>query len=318
MHGTLSYRHRVITDEDLDFIRKLISDNPSSSRRDLSKKLCEGWNWVQANGTLRDMVCRSMMLMLHRRGLIELPPVRWVNRNGLAERNKPQAISIDETPLDVRFADLGPLEVRQVRRSAEEPLFNSLIEQYHYLGYSQPVGEHLKYLVYGDGRPLACVAWSSAPRHLGSRDRFIGWDPNARRANIALLAYNTRFLILPWVRVPHLASHLLGRMARIVSADWQRLYGHPIYWLETFIDPQRFRGTCYRAANWIELGMTTGRGKDDLTHRANRPLKQVLGYPLVKDFRQRLSQEREPASPPVAATRALLPGQLALPLESIV
>jgi Domain of unknown function (DUF4338) len=132
-------------------------------------------------------------------------------------------------------------------------------------------------------------AWSSAPRHLGSRDRFIGWQAKARLANIGLLAYNTRFLVLPWVSVPHLASHILGRMARTLSVDWQRLYGHPIYYLETFIDPQRFAGTCYRAANWKVLGVTTGRGKDDLTHKANRPIKQVLGYPLVKDFRQRLS-----------------------------
>jgi hypothetical protein len=300
MHGPLSYRHRVITDEDLVFIRRLIADNPGSSRRALSKKLCQAWNWVQANGALRDMVCRSMMLMLHRRGLIELPPVRRVYRNYLAERRKPEAVDIDQAPLSMSLAELGPLRLRQVRRTPEEPLFNGLVEPYHYLGYTQPVGEHLKYLVYAAGRPVACVAWSSAPRHLGSRDRFIGWDGAARRANIALLAYNTRFLILPWVRVPHLASHVLGRMARAISPDWQRVYGHPIYWLETFVDPQRFRGTCYRAANWVELGVTTGRGKDDQTHRPNRPIKQVLGYALVKDFRQRLSRL------PVASTPASL------------
>jgi hypothetical protein len=140
------------------------------------------------------------------------------------------------------------------------------------------------------GRPIACVAWSSAPRHLGSRDRFIGWDKQARLKNIKLLAYNTRFLILPWVKVPHLASHILGRMGRTISGDWQRVYAHPIYFAETFIDPQRFAGTCYRAANWTVLGETTGRGKDDLAHKANRSIKQVLGYPLVKDFRKRLSQ----------------------------
>ncbi|HYN63343.1 MAG TPA: Druantia anti-phage system protein DruA, partial [Candidatus Limnocylindrales bacterium] len=177
-----------------------------------------------------------------------------------------------------------------VRRTPEETMFNSLLQQHHYLGYSQPVGEHLKYLVYAAGRPIACMAWSSAPRHLGSRDRFIGWGPQARLRNIRLLAYNTRFLILPWVRVAHLASHILGRMARMLSSDWQRLYGHPIYFVETFIDPQRFRGTCYRAANWTLLGLTTGRGKDAPTRAANRSIKQVLGYALVKDFRQRLSQ----------------------------
>ena len=289
MQRPLSYRHRVITDDDLVFIRKLIADHPGSSRWALSKKLCEAWNWVQANGALRDMVCRGMMLMLHRQGLIELPPVRPTPR-GLGIRRGPVLVSVDEAPLQASLADLGPLQVRQVRRTPEEALFNSLLAQHHYLGYSGPVGEHLKYLVYAQERPMACLAWSSAPRHLGSRDRFIGWDKQARLKNIKLLAYNTRFLILPWVTVAHLASHILGRVTRTLSTDWQRLYAHPIYFVETFIDPQRFRGTCYRAANWTLLGETTGRGKDAPTHQANRSIKEVLGYPLVNDFRQRLSQ----------------------------
>ena len=290
MQKALSYRHRVITDEDVVFIRKLIAEHPGSSRRQLSKKLCEAWNWVQANGAPRDMVCRGLMLMLHREGLIELPPVRWVPRNPMVDRSQPARVSVDEAPLQSRFAELGPLEVRQVRRTPDEALFNSLLKHHHYLGYTRPVGEHLKYLVFAQGRPVACVAWCSAPRHLGSRDRFIGWDKQARLKNIGLLAYNTRFLVLPWVTVPHLASHILGRIARMLSADWQRLYGHPIYFVETFIDPQRFRGTCYRAANWTVLGSTTGRGKDAPTRQANRSIKQVLGYPLVKEFRQRLSE----------------------------
>jgi hypothetical protein len=230
------------------------------------------------------------MLKLHRAGLIELPPVRYVPPNPLAERRPPLMISVDPQPLQVSLAEIQPLQVRQVRRTADEALFNSLLEQYHYLGYRQPVGEHLKYLVLAHGRPLACLAWSSAPRHLGSRDRFIGWSVAARRQNIRLLAYNTRFLILPWVKVAHLASHLLGRMARALSGDWERLYGHPIYFVETFVDRARFRGTCYRAANWICLGPTTGRGKDAPTWTPNRPVKEVLGYPLTPDFRQRLCE----------------------------
>ena len=289
MERTLSYRHRVITDADLVFIRQLIAAHPESSRWGLSKKLCEAWNWVQANGALRDMVCRGLMLMLHREGLIELPPVRRTTRNPLVERNQPALVSVDQAPLQGRLIELGPLTVRQVRRTPEEALFNSLLEQHHYLGYTHPVGEQLKYLVYAGSRAVACVAWSSAPRHLGSRDRHIGWGAPARLRNIRLLAYNTRFLILPWVTVPHLASHILGRMARTLSADWQRLYGHPIYFIETFIDPQRFRGTCYRAANWTVLGVTTGRGKDAPSQQANRSIKEVLGLALVKDFRQRLS-----------------------------
>ena len=290
MQTTLSYRHRVITEEDIVFIRKLIAEHPGSSRWGLSKKLCEAWNWVQANGALRDMVCRGLMLMLHREGLIELPPVRRVTRNPLLDRSPPVLVSVDEAPLQAKLCEFQPLEFRQVRRTPEEALFNNLLEQYHYLRYAQPVGEHLKYLVYAQGRPIACLSWSSAPRHLGSRDRFIGWCPQARLKNIRLLAYNSRYLILPWVRVEHLASHLLARMAKVLSLDWQRVYGHPIYFLETFIDPQRFRGTCYRAANWIYLGDTTGRGKDDRTHQPNRSIKQVLGYPLTRDFRQRLWQ----------------------------
>jgi Domain of unknown function (DUF4338) len=304
MQAKLSYRHRVITDADLVLIRQLIAENPQCSRRRLSEKLCRAWNWVQPNGALRDMVCRGMMLMLHRRGLIELPPVRQVGRSSLREgggRDKPEALSVEHTPLSMSLAELGPLQIRQVRRTPEEALFNGLLQQHHYLGYSQPVGEHLKYLVYARGRPIACVAWSSAPRHLGSRDRFIGWGAQARLANIRLLAYNTRFLILPWVRVPHLASHILGRMARMLSADWQQLYAHPIYFVETFIDPQRFAGTCYRAANWTVMGQTTGRGKAAPTRAVNRSIKQVLGYALVKDFRQRLSLPDSMAARPLGA-----------------
>jgi hypothetical protein len=290
MHGALNHRHRLITDDDFVFIRRLIAEHPGCSRNELSKKLCQAWNWVQANGALRDQVCRSMMLELHREGHIELPPVRFVPRNPLAQRSAAELVQVDEAPLGSSLADLGTIELRQVRRTPEEALFNSLLQQHHYLGYVQPVGEHLKYLVHACGRPIACAAWSSAPRHLGSRDRYIGWSAQARLANIRLLAYNTRFLVLPWVRVPHLASHLLGRMTRALSAEWQRVYGHPIYFVETFVDPQRFAGTCYRAANWIHLGVTTGRGKNDMTKRANRPIKHVLGYALAKDFRQRLWQ----------------------------
>jgi len=144
--------------------------------------------------------------------------------------------------------------------------------------------------VWAHGRPLAGLAWSSAPRHLGSRDRYIGWSGEARRRNLRFLAYNTRFLILPWVRVEHLASHILSQMAARISADWEQIYGHPIYFLETFVDPERFRGTCYRAANWVLMGQTTGRGKDDQTGRPNRSIKQVLGYSLHRRFRQLLSE----------------------------
>jgi hypothetical protein len=282
------YRGRAIREEDILYIRALIERYPKESRRKLSTRLCEAWQWRQANGALRDMVCRGMLLMLERAGQIALPPVSYVRHNPLSRRSRPEPVLIDKTPIEDRLRKLQPLEFEQVRRTAQEPLLNSLMEQHHYLGYEQPVGEHLKYLVWAQGRPVACLAWSSAPRHIGSRDRYIGWNAAARRSRIRFIAYNTRFLILPWVRVEHLASHILGRMAARISADWQQMYGHPIYFLETFIDPERFRGTCYRAANWVLMGRTTGRGKQSNSYVPNRSIKEVLGYPLTKRFRELL------------------------------
>lgn len=290
MQEPFAYRGWAVTEKDIEFIRELIAENPAASRRRLSALLCEAWNWTQPNGAPRDMICRGLMLELHRAGHIELPPVRFVPKNPLAKRARPQQLPLlDTSPVRGSVPELGPFDFLQVRRTARESLFNSLIETYHYLGYTQPVGEHLKYMVYAQGQPLACFAWSSAPRHLGPRDRFIGWSAEARKNNIRFVAYNSRFLVLPWVEVRYLASHLLGRMARRLSGDWERMYGHPVYFLETFVHAERFKGTCYRAANWVYLGQTTGRGKNDQTNRPNRPLKDVLGYPLHKRFRELLS-----------------------------
>jgi hypothetical protein len=280
-----TYRGRSVNKNDIDFINKLIRNNPDDSRWKLSKKLCRAWNWVQPNGTLRDMVCRGLMLELHRAGHIRLPDKKCNPQNPFLQRKTPVKIEIDQTPFDTDLSHIRPLVFCQVRRDAAEKLFNSLIQHYHYLGYCHPVGEHLKYMVYAHERPIACLAWSSAPRHIGSRDRFIGWSKAVRIKNLHLLAYNTRFLILPWVRVPHLASHILARMARILPMDWNGIYCHPVYYLETFIDKTRYAGTCYKAANWIYLGDTTGRGKNDHTNKPNRSIKAVWGYPLTRNFR---------------------------------
>jgi len=292
MEVKVRYRGHEITDADLASIRELIAAHPGASRCAVSRKLCEAWRWVQPNGNLRDMVARGLLLKLHRAGLIELPPVRYHPPNPFIVRAKPEPVGIDQTPIDGTLAEIRPLEFRLVRRTSEEPVFNGLMEEHHYLGYVQPVGEHLKYMVFALGRPVACLAWSSAPRHLGPRDRFIGWSPEARRRNIRLLAYNTRFLILPWVKVPHLASHILGRMARDLPKDWQRIYGHPVVYLETFVNPDRNRGTCYLAANWTKLGRTTGRGNNAPTKKPRVPVKEILGYPLSKHFRQLLGEVR--------------------------
>ena len=284
----LRYRGREISDGDIEFIRELIARHRGKSRRKLSEELCREWGWVQPNGELRSMVCRGMMLALHRAGHIELPAVRRVIANPLVVRSRPAPVLVDRTPWEGSLKELGPLTVEQVRRTGKEKIYNGLMEQYHYLKYTQPVGEHLKYVIEAGGRPVALLGWSSAPRHLGCRDRYIGWSQEARLRNIRYLAYNTRFLVLPWFRAAHLASHLLGRMAKVVARDWERVYGHRVYFLETFVDPERFRGTSYRAANWVYLGRTTGRGKDSESKRPNRSIKEVLGYPLHKRFRELL------------------------------
>jgi hypothetical protein len=289
MDLAIQYRGRVATPEDVTFINNLIKDNPNDSRRALSLKLCKAWNWRQPNGQWRDMVCRGFMLELHRTGYIQLPAKKFTPNNPLINRKPPESIPVDQSPLSTSLNQVRPLRFLQVRRNGNEKLFNSLIATYHYLGYCQPVGEHLKYMVFTGKRPLACLSFSSAPRHIRCRDQFIGWDADTRKKNLSFMAYNTRFLVLPWVNIKCLASHILAQVVRILPEDWQRLYHHRVYYLETFVDTQRFKGTCYKAANWICLGKTTGRGKNDQTGKPNRSLKAVYGYPLVKDFRKRLA-----------------------------
>jgi len=293
MEAVLTYRGKRITQEDVAFIRGLIAQNPEDSRRSLSAKLCQAWNWRQANGALRDMVCRGLMLTLHRAGHIELPAPRWEPANPLVYRKKPAPVEIEPYPIEGPLSSILPLEIRQVRRTSLEKLCNSLIDQYHYLGYCQPVGEHLNYLVFAGQRPIACMIYSSAPRHIGCRDRFIGWPVKIRRQNLHLMTYQSRFLILPWVKISFLASHLLGQIAKRLSTDWQALYQHPVYFQETFVDVERFKGTCYKAANWLCLGKTTGRGKNDHTYKPNRSIKAVWGYPLCRDFRVRLCEPED-------------------------
>ena len=284
-----SFRGRDVTQDHLQQIRDRIANDPELSRRKLSIDLCHKWKWLQPNKQPCDAKCRTLLLAMHREGLIQLPEPRWKSQRPPRRVRPVQPPLLNTEPIECLLAELGTLQMRQVRRTTEEPLVQWMLEAYHYLGYNRPVGEHLKYLVTANERPMACFLWSSAPRHLAPRDRYIGWTPTARRAGVHMVAYQSRFLILPWVHVPHLASHLLGRMNRRLCSDWQAIYAHPIHFVETFVDPTRYRGTCYRASNWTYLGQTKGRGKDDQTHRPNRSLKDVYGYALRKDFRTLLS-----------------------------
>lgn len=287
MEQGIRYRGKNYTLREINEIREIIIAYRDRSRRFISQEICRRWGWRQPNGVLKDMVCRGLLLQLEARGFIELPPRKWHPANPLLRDPRPEVVEVDQTPIEGELLDLGPIELLQVRGTAFQKLYSSLIDQYHYLRYRRPVGEHLEYLAMAQGRVVACLGWCSAPRHIGCRDRYIGWSQEQRQRNLSLILINTRFLILPWVRVPHLASHLLGLNVRRISPDWQRVYGHEVVWLETFVDPERgFLGTCYKAANWIYLGQTTGRGKDDQSKKVNRSLKLVFGYPLRRDFRQ--------------------------------
>ena len=289
MELKVKYQGRAATVQEVNYINKFIDDNPEHSRRRISQELCKQWNWLYSNGSLKDQVCRGYLLALERAGHITLPAKRRNPPNPLANRKKPEKVCVDESKINNPIKELLPLHVVQVRGTPEEQLYNSLIGQYHYLGYVHPVGEQLKYIVYFGNRAISCISFSSAPRHIGSRDKHIGWDKYARGRNIHLIAYNTRFLILPWVKVKNLASYILGLVSRQISKDWLAIYQHPVYYLETFVDTERFKGTCYKAANWKYLGLTTGRGKNDKTNKSNRSLKAVWGYPLDKGFREKLN-----------------------------
>jgi len=287
MEEWVRYRGKNYTLREIDEIREILIAYRDRSRRFISQEICRRWGWRQPNGILKDMICRGLLLQLEAQGFIELPPPKKTPPNPLSRHARPETVEVDQTPCLGKLTDLRPIEFLQVRRTALQKLYNSLIEQYHYLRYTRPVGEHLEYLAFSHGRVLACLGWCSAPRHIGCRDRYLGWTQEQRLKNLSRVVINTRFLILPWVRVPHLASHLLGLSARRISQDWEKIYHHDVVWLETFVDPDRgFEGTCYKAANWVYLGQTTGRGKDDHTNKANRSLKLVFGYPLRKEVRQ--------------------------------
>ena len=296
MEANTTYRGRPISQSDLAVIRQIISTHPDRSRRFISQEVCRIWNWRQTNGTLKDMVCRSLLLLLESKGLIKLPPRKSNPPNPLANRKKPLRITVDETAVECSLNELCPINLKQVRRTAQEKLFNSLISEYHYLGYTQPVGEHLKYIAFSNDRPIACLAWSSAPWYIGARDQFIGWSSQTRQNNLHLIINNTRFLVLPWVRVSHLVSHLLALSRRRVSRDWQHVYNHPVFLLETFVDTERFQGTCYKADNWTYVGKTTGRGKLSTSNKPILSKKAVYLYPLTKDFRDRLNTQGPTAS----------------------
>ncbi len=269
-------------------IRALLAANPQWHRSHLSVELCKLWGWQSPAGQYKDIACRSLLLKLERAGTIVLPPRQ--GKRTYHSRPAYPAVPHWQEAISNHLTKLVPLQITVVSQNTEDyKLFNCLLSQYHYLSYRGAVGENLKYLIRDvQGRPLACLLFGSAAWKTEPRDVFIGWNPKGREGNLRYLTNNMRFLILPWVRVTHLASHILSRIARRISADWHRKYGHPVYLLETFVDRSLFRGVCYQSANWILTGQTKGRTRNDRNHNIQAPVKDLYVYPLVRDFRRRL------------------------------
>ena len=285
----ITIRKRSITDADLPLIQAIINEHWHNSRSAISRVLCQRWNWTQPNGRLKDMACREVLVTLERAGHLKLPPGRHNGRN--EKRNRfVSSVLVDQSPMEGSLADYGPVTITMVRNTHQESLYNSLVHQHHYLGYRQIVGQHLKYMAFIGDRPVACIGWGSAAWAVKSRETFIGWDKPTKEKNLSFVVNNTRFLILPWVAIRCLASKLLAMNTRRLAQDWITVYQQPVYLLETFVERDRFLGTCYKAANWICVGQTKGTAKRGHDHLVHGLIKNVYLYPLRKDFRERLKK----------------------------
>jgi Domain of unknown function (DUF4338) len=282
---------RFVGQQEIELIQQLLTDYPHWSRYQLSRNLCQVWNWRSPDGHLKDMAARTLLLKLEQRGHIRLPAKRWASPNRMRHK---RVLPIDHATEFIcgTLADLAPLEICEVSQSPQElGLYEWLLHRYHYLSYTSSVGLNLKYLVYDrQRRPVSCLLFGSAAWKCARRDQFIGWTAPTRQAHLQEITNNTRFLILPWVQVPHLASQVLNQVGQQLRQDWQSKYTRPLHLVETFVDTLRFTGVCYRAANWIYLGQTTGRTRQDRWYQIQAPPKQILVCPLTPDFRHHLTR----------------------------
>lgn len=291
MNQDLVIRRRVIQPADLELIRQLIVAEGAQGRSHLSNRLCELWDWRQANGHYRQIACRDLLRRLESKGLIQLPPpLAAARRPGYRNDTRLPELWDTLTVAGPLAEFLPQIQLHLVRDAARARTYAGLIGAYHYLGYQQATGAQLKYLVCLADRPIACLSFGPAAWKLASRDHYIGWSGQARQQHLAWVVNNDRCLILPGVRIPHLASYVLAATLRRLRADWQRVYGHDLALAETFIEQDRFGGTCYAAANWICLGQTRGRGRNDRACERAVPVKTVWVYPLRADFRAVLNQ----------------------------
>jgi hypothetical protein len=283
------YRSRSLGAQDIRFIQSTIAQFYSKGRSHIARALCEAWGWVQANGQFKEYAARDLLLRLEEKGLIELPP-RLRPKNNLKRSAFAQIPLFCSTPLEGPLSQYGELSLRLVT-SSESYLWDYLVHHHHYLGRPRLVGEHLRYLAFLNGQVVACLGWASAAFKVQNRDRFIGWDVPTRHKRLCFIANNVRFLILPWVRTKHLASKILALNLRRLSEDWQTVYGHPLYLAETFVDLSRFKGTCYQASNWIDVGLTKGSAKRGNRYHHHGQPKAIYLYPLHRDFRRKLADD---------------------------
>ena len=277
------YCGREFSPEDIQTIKLLIEHNPSLKRRPLSRKVCQRLGWLKPNGELKDMTCRVAMLRMHADGLITLPPAQ--SRGVRVKPHFPPTTATDpQTPLMQPVHELGALRLCPITDTASSRLWNEFIARYHYLGYTPMSGSQMRYNVFAGDRQVALLSFGASAWRLAGRERFIGWQEPERLRNLQLVINNARFLILPWIQSKGLASKILSRIARQLPVDWHQRYGYAPVLLETFVESQRHRGTCYKAANWTHVGQTTGRGKKSTVHHQIIPIKDIWLYPLRKDF----------------------------------
>jgi hypothetical protein len=288
---SLTIQGRCLSPAQLQDLRQWVGENPHWSRWRLSRELATRWEWRNGAGVLKDMAARTLLVKLAQRGLISLPERRQVPTNRM-RCGPPPTLEWSEPgqPIAGALAQLGPPSLQEVSAEpAARAWVKEALARFHYLGFGGAVGENLQYVVRdGQQRPLACLVFGAAAWQCQDRDRFIGWTAAQRQKHLARIANNTRFLILPWVRVPDLGSWILGRVAGRIGRDWQAKYGHSLALLETFVEPPRFGGTVYRAANWQRVGQTTGRTRQDRHTCIQVASKDLYVYPLCRGFREAL------------------------------
>jgi hypothetical protein len=284
-----NYSGRSFSSEEIQRLRELIAASPDASRAAISREVCRLLDWRQSDGELKQMSCRVALLRMQEDGLLSLPPPRNGNCNGRHVVSRTAAAE-PQPWQEFSLSELGPLRL-EIVSPGESSLWNEYLDRYHYLGYAPLAGAQLRYWAYADQRLLALFSYGAAAWRLNPRDRWIGWDDAQRRANLCHVVGQARFLILPWIGCRHLASKLLSLSAGQLPRDWEQRYGVRPWLVESFVDASRFRGTCYRAANWAEVGQTQGRGKKDRHRRATVSRKKIYLYPLCHNCRQRLCRE---------------------------